>query len=92
MCVEHNVLRVFTIFFVFISSAMAGDFARLGPDFFVRFHKMFIARQIHSSVKRPLIKINSVKGAGPLKSQGPGQLPLLSCPSAVHCISCIHYY
>lgn len=42
----------------------------------------FMASQILSSVTRPFIKNNLMKGAGPPKSQGPGQLPLLSCPSS----------
>lgn len=37
----------------------------------------FIERQMHSSVRKLLIKINLVKDVWPLKSRGPGQLPLL---------------
>lgn len=43
---------------------------------------VFIVRQIGSSVTRLLIKINPVEDARLPKSQGPGQLPLLSYPSA----------
>lgn len=60
--------------------------AAFGVEAFMDFYAFkvytLIARKIRFSLTMPLIKINHMEDVGSPKSQGLGQLPLLSCPSA----------